>query len=115
MLLLLDTDQGRKTGWEGYDFVVNRTNDGTETWLERNAGGWKWEKVAKVQLTVLGNELMLAVPRTALGLPAGEAVAFDFKWWDNPQKPGDIMDVYLSGDTAPDGRFNYRYQSLPAP
>lgn len=115
MLLLLDTDQSRKTGWEGYDFVVNRTNDGTETWLERNVGGWKWEKVAKVQLTVSGNELMLAVPRTALGLPEGEAIAFDFKWWDNPQKPGDIMDVYLSGDTAPDGRFNYRYQSLPAP
>ena len=83
--------------------------DGKESWLERNAGGWKWEKVAKVQLKVQGNELMLAVPRAALGLADGETVALDFKWWDNPQKPGDIMDTYLSGDVAPDGRFNYRY------
>ncbi|MSU23953.1 MAG: hypothetical protein EXS32_09050 [Opitutus sp.] len=109
MLLLLDTDQKRSTGWEGYDFIVNRSRDGQETWLERNAGGWTWEKVAKVQLTVSGNELMFAVPRAALGLPAGDAVTFDFKWWDNPQNPGDIMDIYLSGDAAPDGRFNYRY------
>lgn len=111
MLLLLDTDQKRSTGWEGYDFVVNRTIDGDETWLERNTGGWTWEKVAKVQLTVSGNELMLAVPRSALGLPAGTTLTLDFKWWDHPQKPGEIMDVYLSGDAAPDGRFNYRYST----
>ena len=109
MLLLLDTDQKRATGWEGYDFIVNRSRDGQDTWLERNTGGWTWEKVAKVQLTISGNELMFAIPRAALGLPAGDAVTLDFKWWDNPQKPGDIMDVYLSGDAAPDGRFNYRY------
>ena len=47
------------------------------------------------------------------GLPAGDAVTLDFKWWDNPQKPGDIMDVYLSGDAAPDGRFNFRYSTAP--
>lgn len=109
MLLLLDTDQKRSTGWEGYDYIVNHSVDGRETWLGRNTGGWTWEKVAKVQLTVSGNELMLALPRSALGLPAGDAVTFDFKWWDNPQKPGDLMDVYVSGDAAPDGRFNYRY------
>jgi hypothetical protein len=109
MLLLLDTDQNRSTGWEGYDFIINHTVDGRESWLEKNVGGWKWEKVAKVEMNVAGTELMLAVPRAALGLAGGETIALDFKWWDNPQKPGDIMDVYLSGDAAPDGRFNYRY------
>lgn len=113
MLLLLDTDQRRSTGWEGYDFVVNRSRDGQETWLERNTGGWTWEKVAKIPITVSGHELMFALPRTALGLPAGDTFTLDFKWWDNPQKPGDIMDVYLSGDAAPDGRFNFRYSTAP--
>jgi hypothetical protein len=28
---------------------------------------------------------------------------------DNSQRPGDILDFYVSGDAAPDGRFNYRY------
>ena len=109
MWLLIDADQNAKTGWEGYDFILNRAMDGQETWLEKNVGGWKWEKVAKVELVTQGNELMLAVPRKALGLPEGDGVALDFKWWDNSQKPGDIMDTYLSGDAAPDGRFNYRY------
>jgi len=52
---------------------------------------------------------MLAVPSAALGLNGGEAITLDFKWWDNCRKPGDILDTYLSGDAAPDGRFNFRY------
>ena len=114
MWLLLDTDQNPKTGWEGYDFILNRTLDGKITWLEKNTGGWKWEKVAKVEVVASGNELMLAVPRQALGLPPGDAVQLDFKWWDNAQKPGDIMDTYLSGDCAPEGRFNYRFTNTHA-
>jgi hypothetical protein len=35
MLLLLDTDSGAKTGWLGYDFVINHAGAGT---LERNVG-----------------------------------------------------------------------------
>ena len=111
MWLLIDADQNAKTGWEGYDFILNRTLDGQTTWLEKNAGGWKWEKVTKVKLVTQGNELMLAVPRQALGLPSGDAVSIDFKWWDNAQKPGDIMDTYVSGDAAPDARFNFRYST----
>ena len=111
MLLLIDVNRNARTGWEGYDFIVNRVVNGKESWLEQNAAHWNWNKVATVQLKVEGNELMLAVPRAALGLAGGEELALDFKWWDNPRKPGDIMDVYLSGDAAPDGRFNYRYIS----
>ncbi len=109
LLLLIDRDQDRKTGWEGYDYLVRCGAAEGGTWLERNVGGWKWERVAKVELKVAGNEMMLAVPRAVLGLPAGAAVTLDFKWWDHPQQSGDIMQVYLSGDAAPDGRFNYRY------
>ena len=109
MWLLIDADQNPQTGWEGYDFLLNRTPDGKGTWLEKNVGGWTWERVARVSLVVEGNELMLTVPRAVLGLPDGDAARFDFKWWDNSQKPGEIMDTYLSGDVAPDGRFNFRY------
>jgi hypothetical protein len=88
--------------------------DGKITWLEKNTDGWKWEKVAKVEVVASGNELMLAVPCQALGLPPGDAVQLDFKWWDNAQKTGDIMDTYLSGDCAPEGRFNYRFTNTHA-
>ena len=56
----------------------------------------------------------LAIPRKALGLPAGKALlplSFDFKWADNLQRPGDPMDFYLSGDVAPDTRFKFRYSA----
>jgi hypothetical protein len=115
MWLLIDADLNAKTGWEGYDFILNRALDGEESWLETNAGGWNWQRAAKVTIRVEGNQLMLAVPRQALGLPPGDAVRFDFKWWDNAQQPGDIMDTYLSGDAAPDARFNYRFSTWFAP
>jgi len=56
--------------------------------------------------------LELAIPRQALGLKNGRgAVKFDFKWADNLQRPGDIMDFYLDGTVAPEGRFNFRYET----
>ena len=72
MLLLIDADSNSKTGWEGYDFIVNRTMDGKQTWVEQNTGGWNWKKISPVQLKVDGNELMLAIPRAASGTLAGE-------------------------------------------
>ncbi len=83
--------------------------DGT-TWLERNTGGWQWEKVARIEYRVAGTELHLAIPRRALGLPEEETrLALDFKWVDHPQTPGDLLDWYVHGDAAPEGRFNFRY------
>jgi hypothetical protein len=65
--------------------------------------------VDKVALVTRGNELMLTIPRALLGLGDGQPLTLDFKWWDHSQKPGEIMDTYLSGDVAPDARFKYRY------
>ncbi len=111
MWLLIDVDQNTATGWQGYDFILNRSmNSEKETWLEKNKGEWVWEKVSKVSLHIAGNEMQLAIPRVKLGLTNNSSkVAIDFKWADNLQHPGDIMDFYISGDVAPEGRFNYRY------
>jgi hypothetical protein len=111
MWLLIDIDRSAATGWEGYDFIVNRTLAGSrKTWLEKNDGGWHWKKIVRLDLVVQNNELALAIPRGALGLAIGKtAVRFDFKWADSLQHPGEVMDFYLSGDVAPEGRFNYRF------
>jgi hypothetical protein len=110
MWLLIDTDQDARIGWEGFDFIVNRTRENGVGWLERNTGGWAWGKVAPVASRAEGCELHLAIPRQALGLAAGQALSLDFKWADNLQRPGDPLDLYLSGDTAPAGRFRFRYR-----
>jgi hypothetical protein len=107
--LLVDADRNPKTGWAGYDFVVNRTAAGGFASIERNEGNaWSWTKVANSPVGMRGSELQIAIPRAVVGLPNGP-IAFDFKWVDNLQRPGDVMDFYLSGDVAPEGRFNYRY------
>lgn len=109
MWLLIATGKNGAANWEGYDYIVNRTLDPDgSSWLEKCAGGWNWEKVAKIHPRTAGNELHLAIPRTGLDLPAGR-VSINFKWADNLQHPGDIMDFYQNGDVAPEGRFMYRY------
>jgi hypothetical protein len=53
----------------------------------------------------------LAIPRADLGLAGTAEIRFDFHWADNVQVPGDINQFAISGDSAPDRKFNYRYNS----
>ena len=116
MMLLIDADRNHATGWEGYDFVVNRLppKKGTtaEQWqaiVEASASGWNWRPVGHIAMAYAGKELELQIPRSLLSLADKKSIDIELKWNDNLQKPGDIMDFYLSGDTAPGGRFNYRF------
>jgi hypothetical protein len=111
MWLLISCDGDDANGWEGFEFIVNRTVEGEgRSWLERSDGGWNWRKVAPVSFRIEGNEMHVTIPRKALGLQDGTApFALDFKWLDNAQKPGDILDTYVSGDAAPASRFRFRY------
>jgi len=114
MWLLLDVDQNTATGWQGYDFMVNRVAGATkgQAQLEKNRGGWSWEPAGSVAMEVKGNELQLAISRKSLGLVHNKKpLRLDFKWADDLARPGEVMDFYLSGDVAPEGRFNYRYET----
>ncbi len=111
MMLFIDIDRGITTGWHGYDFVVNRwVRDASTTTLEWTRNGWNWQLRADVRFRVEGNELMLAMPRAALGIPPDDAgLQFEFKWADNIQDEDRIDGFTLNGDSAPSGRFNYLY------
>jgi hypothetical protein len=116
MLLFLDVDHNPATGWLGYDFVINRVpaKDQTAT-LERNLGGYRWGVPCEIPYQLHGNELELAIPRSALGLKTLPA-EIDFKWADNIQQTGEASDFTLHGDVAPNDRFNYRAKlGSPAP
>ncbi|HNY85704.1 MAG TPA: hypothetical protein PKN23_04335 [Candidatus Hydrogenedentes bacterium] len=109
MRLFLNLDRRADTGWEGYDILVNRARDGAEATVERCAGGWSWTPAGTARWSVDGDRLTLAVPREALGLQPGDRLDFGFKWADNTQADGDILEFTLHGDAAPPGRFMYRY------
>ncbi len=112
MMLLVNTDTGSKTGWHGYDFLINRRRTGgSRCTVEQNIGGkWAWRQVGDAALRWSGRDLVLAVPRTLLGVPAARGpLTLDFKWTDNIPGSPDIMDFYTQGDVAPNGRLNYRF------
>ena len=72
-------------------------------------GEWQWREIGEGPRSARGRRLAVAVPREMI-LPAGKKVDIRFKWSDNMQAEGDVLDFYENGDTAPDGRFAYRYK-----
>ena len=100
--------------WETFEYMLNReTPTADKAVLERSTGGWNWEKAAEVAYTVSGDTMVVTVPRSALGIGEGDFTV-NFKWSDNMQKDGDIMEFYVSGDVAPGERFKYSFTTLGA-
>lgn len=109
MMLFIHIPQLDAPDWEGFHFVVNRklVDEGI-TLLETCQGGWNWTETARVSYRVEGKELHLAIPRSVIGLGDTAVPAeIHFKWVDNMQSDGDITDLAVNGDCAPNGRFRY--------
>ena len=109
MLLYVDADQNPRTGWMGYDFVVDvGAVAAGKTTIRANIGGaYKWGEPRTIPFAMQGIQLELAIPRWILG---ANPTNFDFKWADNCYEKGDWTDFTLNGDAAPNDRFNYRFK-----
>lgn len=97
-----------ENSWEGYDFILNRSPVDGKASVEKSAGGWNWTAVGEASMVIEGNKMMLTIPLSMLGLNENNA-AFEFKVADNVTDYKDIMDYYVSGDSAPIGRLRYSY------
>ncbi len=115
MRLFIDTDySGNSLNWEGFEYVVESYNLETNTCLLKKSVGttedgmWLWNIVSnKIRFNIRDNTLCLEIPKALLGLDS--KFDFSFKWSDNMQVDGDIMDFYTNGDVAPGGRFTFRF------
>ena len=110
MRLFIDIDRNKSTGWEGYDFVVNRLNPEDSAYVEKSVSSWNWNDAGKAAYVVNGKTLVIKVKRSIFNLTAEKGIDFEFKWSDNMQDEGNIMDFYENGDVAPGERFNYVYR-----
>lgn len=99
--LYINADRNYATGWEGYDFVIAV---GKVMAFRDNTFSSR-EAVGTSAYEVVGNTLMLKVPREMIGY----STELEFKWTDNINVEGDIMLFYTEGSTAPVGRYNYLY------
>ncbi len=108
MLLFIDSDKNTKTGWLGYDYIINKeVPSETETTVK----AWKdgdWQTVGQASYRVNGNGMELAVPRNLTGLDDGTP-SFDFHWADNIQSFEGVSEFGVNGDSAPNRRWNYRF------
>lgn len=111
MQLFIDADQDVKTGWYGYDFIVNyeAKDEFTTTVAKYNGkdGAYSFEVIGEVSYRAKGNQMMIAVPLTLLGVENYNDLTFDFKWVDSDSKITTMEQFYTEGDIAPLGRLNY--------
>ena len=106
MLLFLDTDDNKTTGWEGYDFLINYdVIDPTATTLCAYKDN-VWQEIGVVRYQVKENEFMVAIPRSLLGLTA-DTFTLNFHWMDNVTDVYSLESWFTTGDSAPERRNNY--------
>ena len=108
MNLFIDTDNDPKTGWEGFDLILNRARDGHYVSVESLENGWNGEQKGKALYTLDGETMVIRLSKEVAGM-TGKVSEMRFKWADNSTLSGDVMEFDELGDAAPDGRFAFLY------
>ena len=109
MNLFINVDRNYGTGFEGYDYVVNKNGAGVISKFADKA--YSVTDIGTVSYKVTGNTLVVVIPRSLIG-ETGVA-DLEFKWTDSVDCEGDIVEFYNGGSVAPMGRFNYLYTEIP--
>lgn len=92
-------------GWEGYDYVINRSHKGSIDSLNSDFSlNYKGDCGIKVQ----DNLLYAVIPLSSLGIRGSEFSLY-FKVADSIDNPSDISDYYVSGQSLPMGRTSFLY------
>lgn len=108
MNLYINADLDPDTGWEGYDYIVNRQRDSSRAAVEKvEKGSFEGEKIADCEYYLEGQYLVLKIKKADLGLT--EAKEIYFKWSDNSTRDGNVMEFMDLGDAAPNDRYSFRY------
>ncbi len=116
MQLFIDIDDNAKTGWYGYDYIVNyqAKDQFTTTVAKYNGtdGAYGFEVIGEISYRAKDNELMIAVPQELLGIDGQYLeLNFQFKWADSDSSITTMEQFYTDGDVAPLGRLNYVFQN----
>lgn len=115
MRLLINKDSSWSTGWKGYDYCLNLETPQSSSvgYISQcTTSSWNWTRLDTFQYRVTGNKMELKIPRS---LFSGAKLDFAFKWCDNnlvehQGRETRILNLYVDGDSAPGGRFNFYYK-----
>ncbi len=107
MNLFINADGDITTGWESYDYVLNRSRTDKTVSVERFKDGFKSEKIGEAEYYIDGQYMAIKLDKSVIG--ASEVQNFTFKWADNSTTSGNVMEFMDLGDAAPNDRFAYLY------
>ena len=115
------------TSFAGFNYIINRNPgaDGKTSVEKCSEAGFHWTNAGEAEYFVSGNKIVYQLPLSVLGMNPGD-VQLSFKVTDNVRKADwmqsadgtegvqetgtlDILDYYITGDSAPIGRFGYAY------
>lgn len=108
MNILIGTGTPSSKGWQGYEYIVNRTVNGSVSNVERLNSNYTGTVTGQADISLNGSVLQVRIPRSALGLGANSNT-FYFKVADDVQGPTDIMNYYTTGSSLPMGRLSFQY------
>ena len=105
LTLYLNTDRNYSTGWEGYDYIVEK---GVVSKFAD--GAFEKTNVATVNYAIKGNMMQLAIPRSVIAETG--VVDLELKWSDNVDVSKDYLNFYSDGSVAPYGKLNYLFTEI---
>lgn len=107
MNVLLNTGLN-EDNFGGYDFIINRSQTDNKCTIERVKLDFKTETIGEADIKIEGKIMQIAIPLEKIGLTK-DYCSISIKVTDNIQNQNDIMEYYISGDSAPLGRVGYHY------
>lgn len=107
MNLFIGTGEPSAKGWNGYEYVLNRSGSDTATDIVKLNADFTGEVVGQAEMKINENFMFISVPRELIGM--NQQDSFYFKMADSVAERDDIMDYYVTGSVLPLGRLSYEY------
>ena len=104
MNIFLGTGDIDQKGWEGYEYVIGRSESGNKLSVEKLGSGFSLKNAGQAEFNVIGNVMLVKLPKSITG---GDT--FYFKVADGIENEKDITDYYVSGKSFPLGALSFRY------
>ncbi len=108
MNVFINTNKNKDT-FMGFDYVINRTQNGDKCSIERLKNGFKTSNTKyQAKINISNNVMEISIPLKALNINKDE-MNISIKVTDNVINQEDEMNYYINGDCAPIGRLGYSY------
>lgn len=106
-LFLNSFQDGNEKFGNNFDFRLNESRDNEKLSVSKYQNG-TWVKIGEAEYRLEGKTLQISLPLSLVGKSA-ESCHISFKVTDNVSEEDDIMNYYVTGDSAPIGRLSYEY------